>query len=63
MALGDQEDEREVEADKWAADALIPAMDWDRFVSEGKVTLDRIRSFAERLQIAPGSSWDGSRRD
>ena len=54
VALGDQEDEREIEADKWAADALIPVMDWDRFVSEGKVTLDRIRSFAEKLQIAPG---------
>lgn len=53
-ALDDQEDEREMEANKWAADTLIPAADWSRFLANGKFGLDRIRAFAEELHIAPG---------
>lgn len=50
-----QEDEEEKEANKFAADQLIPPAEWERFLaSSQKRTKAGIRQFASKIGIAPG---------
>lgn len=45
---------KELEADRWAADFLIPPAEWRRFRVGGHVKQADILTFAARLGIAPG---------
>ncbi len=45
---------KEKEANKFAADTLIPPKEYAKLVQSGKPTLGQIKAFAERIQIAPG---------
>lgn len=51
---GGRETEEEREANRLAADLLIPAADLARLVAQSPLSLERIRSFAHELGIAPG---------
>lgn len=44
----------DAEADKWAADFLIPAPDWEGFVESGAFDAGSARRFAGEQRIAPG---------
>ena len=44
----------DAEADEWAADFLIPAKDWRRFVASGALDAGSVRRFANEQRIAPG---------
>ena len=44
----------DAEADEWAADFLIPAQDWRRFVAAGAFDPENARRFADEQRIAPG---------
>ena len=44
----------DAEADRWAADFLIPAHDWRRFVESGAFDAESARRFADEQRIAPG---------
>jgi HTH-type transcriptional regulator/antitoxin HigA len=48
------EDERESEANRFAADHLIPQAEYRRFVKQGAFSLANILSFAHRTGIHPG---------
>jgi HTH-type transcriptional regulator/antitoxin HigA len=45
---------KEAEADRWAADFLIPPADYQRFPAAGRPTKARVLAFADELGIAPG---------
>ena len=47
-------DERETEANRWAADFLIPSEAWERFVEAGPKSVPAVRRFAEEQGVAPG---------
>ena len=47
-------EEHEAEANRWAADFLIPSEDWERFVEAGPKSVTIVRRFAEEQGIAPG---------
>lgn len=47
-------EEHEAEANRWAADFLIPNGDWERFVEIGPKNVQTVRRFAEEQGIAPG---------
>lgn len=52
---GDGADEvKEHEANRFAADFLIPPAAWREFVAKGRPTLAQVSSFAAQLGIAPG---------
>ena len=52
---GDDGDEEEAEANKWAANFLIPPPAWQRFLdADAYRSEDAIRSFAAEQDIAPG---------
>ena len=51
---GRTSDEEEKAADKWAAEALIPAEDYDPFIRVGDYSEDQILKFASDKKIAPG---------
>ncbi len=52
---GSGQDEKETEADQFAADFLIPPAEYQRFTARlGYYSKDEIRDFARRLKIAPG---------
>jgi addiction module HigA family antidote len=44
---------KEKEADRWAADFLVPPTEWRRFVSAGRMKSPDIQSFAAELGIHP----------
>ncbi len=44
----------EEEADRWAADFLIPPGAWQEFVNEGSFMRSNVVAFAEAIGIAPG---------
>lgn len=46
--------EKEQEADRFAADLLIPRRVWDDFVAAGKPSLAQVCDLADRLGVAPG---------
>lgn len=46
--------EKEEEANRFAADLLIPRREWQAFVASGRPTLEQVSDFAERVGIAPG---------
>lgn len=48
------DEEKEAEANRFAADLLIPPREWKGFIASGHPTLEQVRAFAERLGIAPG---------
>ena len=47
-------DVREVEANRWAADCLIPDKAWELFVETGPKNVPTVRRFAQEQGIAPG---------
>lgn len=53
-ALDDTEDRREIEANEWATNQLIPADAWRGFIDSGTFSLARIKDFAAEVGIAPG---------
>jgi HTH-type transcriptional regulator/antitoxin HigA len=53
-ALDDAEDQRELEANEWAANHLIPANAWQEFIHRGVFSLGRIQQFAAEVNMAPG---------
>ena len=53
-ARGTARDEREAEADRFAADFLIPQERWEPFVASRPHTAARVREFAAAEGIAPG---------
>ena len=50
----DMDDNKEEEANRFAADWLIPRKMYTRFVKTGIFSKTKIRSFASDLGIAPG---------
>jgi len=52
-AGGESKSEREIEADLWACDFLIPGEAWDEFVAAEKFGKSRVEKFAEAHSIAP----------
>lgn len=44
----------DAEADEWAADFLVPAQEWRRFVAAGAFDIESARRFADEQRIAPG---------
>ena len=44
----------EVQANEWAANALVPKKAWANFVSGSPDSEQAVRSFADRQGIAPG---------
>lgn len=48
------EDETEEEANKWAANFLVPKRDWQRFVVRRVFTAASVRTFASEQGVAPG---------
>ena len=53
-AQGTARDEREAEADRFAADFLIPQERWEPFVASKPHTAARVREFAAAEGIVPG---------
>lgn len=49
-----EQDHKEQEANRFAADFLIPPAKWAGFIASGRPTLDQIQEFASRLHLAPG---------
>lgn len=49
----DKDDLKEKEADCWAADFLIPSINWRRFIASGHLKSPDIQSFAKELGISP----------
>lgn len=49
-----QSKKREAQADKFAADILIPAKDYKAFRKTGNFYADGIQAFADEIGIAPG---------
>lgn len=47
-------EEYEAEANRWAADFLIPSEVWEQFVEEKPQNVSTVRRFAEEQGIAPG---------
>ena len=47
-------DEREAEANRWAADFLLPSGDWEQFVEGEPRNASMVKQFAEEQGIAPG---------
>lgn len=52
--FGDTLDQREVAANRFAMDTLIPPDEFDQFVKRQPITQDSIEKFAKHLRIAPG---------
>jgi addiction module HigA family antidote len=50
----DIQDAKEKEADKFAADMLIPAGEYKKFIQSGNIGKDAIRKFASEIGIASG---------
>ena len=50
----DMDDNKEEEANRFAADCLIPRQEYTRFIKAGIFSKTEIRSFASDLGIAPG---------
>ncbi len=50
----DSSDEADREADRWAADFLIPPQAWKWFVGSGPFTKASVEAFAQEQRIAPG---------
>jgi HTH-type transcriptional regulator / antitoxin HigA len=48
-----EQDRKEQEANRFAADFLIPPPMWDKLLASGRPTLGQIQSFADLLDIAP----------
>ena len=48
------QNEIELEADNWAANALVPRSEWKRFIEVPPHSKGEIREFAERQGLAPG---------
>ncbi len=53
-ALDDAEDQREIEANEWAANHLIPTEAWQEFIHQGLFSPGRIQEFAAEVNMAPG---------
>lgn len=51
---GDEQDTKESEASKFAADILIPPQDLQRFLVTSTITRESVRAFAASIGIAPG---------
>jgi len=52
---GDEKNEKEQQADRFAADFLIPPVEWERFKPSGKhYSKNDVVKFANRIGIAPG---------
>lgn len=49
-----QQEEQEAEADRFAADFLIPSEKYDTFVESNTFTEDSVRRFAKDVTVAPG---------
>ncbi|MDE0340786.1 MAG: HigA family addiction module antitoxin [Nitrospinae bacterium] len=47
-------DEREAEANRWAADSLIPGEAWEMFAEAGPKSVPTVRRFAQEQGVAPG---------
>ena len=54
LESGDGEEEDEREADKWAADFLIPRDEYERFALRRPFSREAVVAFADHLGIAPG---------
>ncbi len=50
----EHEGKQEKEANKWAANFLIPPKEYERFISQGNCSKTEIRAFAARLGLSPG---------
>ena len=50
----DSDADLEIEANKWAANALVAQSDWERFVVASQFSTQAVRTFAEAQGIAPG---------
>ncbi|MDA3933958.1 MAG: helix-turn-helix domain-containing protein [Gammaproteobacteria bacterium] len=48
------DEDREAEANAFAADLLIPSRAWRRFIERADFSLQSIQNFAEHVEIAPG---------
>lgn len=53
-ALDDAQDEREIEANTWAENHLIPEEAWRGFLRGGAFSLDGIQKFAAEVGVVPG---------
>ena len=49
-----ERDDREADADRFAADFLIPREEWEPFAVSGSHAEAKVRGFASRMSIAPG---------
>jgi HTH-type transcriptional regulator/antitoxin HigA len=54
VGFDDSEDQNEIEANKWAADHLIPPTDWSGFLAGEAFDSSDILKFAKSQRIAPG---------
>jgi HTH-type transcriptional regulator / antitoxin HigA len=45
---------KEIEADEFAANSLIPINEWSKFIQKSKFTHDYVSNFASEIDIAPG---------
>lgn len=54
ISTGDVEDPKEVEANEFAADTLIPRREYEDFVLTGNFDAADVIAFSEKLGIAPG---------
>ncbi len=50
----DSQNDKEEEANRWAADFLVPRNRYDRFVKAGSFTRETVVALADELGIAPG---------
>lgn len=48
-----KDDPKEREADRWAADFLVPQAEWRRFIAAGRMKSPDIQSFAAEVGISP----------
>ena len=54
VSRGMERDEREQDADRFAADSLIPPEQWAQFAATGSYSPARVRAFASRAGVDPG---------
>jgi len=50
---GKHDDPKEIEADQFATNILIPQNQWRGFIAQGKPTLSSIVHFSERIKVSP----------
>jgi addiction module HigA family antidote len=54
VATGNVEGEKELEANQWATDFLIPPLEYQRLTFLGKYSSTKIQAFAIQVGVAPG---------